>query len=370
MKKWHVLTVCLFGVLMVAWFGTAVAGPKVAVVQGDEKILKDSTILPERFMGFQTKQPEGGRDLFWTLEYTPESIAHVEKMVREAVKLAGGWPVKKGDTVFIKFNANNDQWYLICTGHTSAADFTCTNTDGRVARAVALLCKESGAKKIYIGEAAGLANNLAAMRVWGADMAVKDAAAELVDLDRVPYKWVKAPHAQAAEEYAIPNVVLDADVVISIPPLKIHDLAGTTATLKNVAIGVPPNQVYGAPKIGLRHDVLARTTADVCEIVDIDYNVVGGIYGGEGQGPTRCDGIYHGIVIAGADPVAVDAVGTATMGLTPEDYGYLRVAEEIGLGTYKDIEVVGNSIAEVMINYKPPATHGPGEWGEVRIWME
>ena len=370
MKRWHVVTIFLVGFFMLAWAGSALAGPKVAIVQGEEKILKDGAILPANFMSFLPKNPQGGRgdDLFWTLEYTPESITQVEKMVRKAVKLAGGWPVKRGDTVFIKFNANNDQWYLICTGHTSMPDFVCTNTDGRVARAVALLAKESGAKKIYIGEAGGLVNNLAAMRVWGAGLAVKDAGAELVDIDRVPYRWVKAPHALAAKEYAIPSVVLDADVVISVPPLKIHDLSGTTATMKNIGIGIPPNQVYGAPKIGLRHDVLHKTIADVCEIVDIDYSVVGGIYGGEGQGPTRCDGIYHGIVIAGADPVAVDAVGTATMGLMPERYGYLRVAQDIGLGTYKNIKVVGNSIEEVMVDYKAPKTHGPGAWADVWGW--
>ena len=61
MKNWRVLTFCLVGILVFAWTGSAVAGPKVAIVQGDEKILKDSTILPERFGSFLPKRPEGGR---------------------------------------------------------------------------------------------------------------------------------------------------------------------------------------------------------------------------------------------------------------------------------------------------------------------
>ena len=369
MRKWKVLTICLVGLFMLAWTGTALAGPKVAIVQGDESILKDSTILPERFGSFLPKRPEGGREgLYWTAEYTQESIAEVEKMVRKAVKLAGGWPVKRGDTVFIKFNANNDQWYMISTGKWNPANFTATNTDGRIARAVALLAKESGAKKIIIGEAPGLANAIQCMKVWGAELAVNDAGAELVDLDRVPYRWVKAPHALAAKEYAIPEVVLDADVVISVAALKTHGFAGTTGVLKNIAIGVPPNQVYGAPKIGLRHDVLAKTMADVVEIVGQDYNILGAIYGGAGAGPTMVDGVYHGIVIAGKDPVAVDYVGSATMGRAPERYGYLRVAQDIGLGTYKNIEVVGKSVTEVMVEYAPLPGHGPGAFGEVWGW--
>ena len=369
MEKWHAVVVCLVGLLVLAWSGAAVAGPRVAIVQGDESILKGSVILPEGFVKFLPKHPEGGREgLYWTLEYTPESIKEVERMVREAVNLAGGWPVKKGDTVFIKFNANNDQWYLLSTGHGTAEDFAATNTDGRIARAVALLCKESGAKKIIIGEAPGLANAIMCMKVWGAELAVKDAGAELVDLDRVPYKWVKAPHALAATEYAIPKVVLDADVVISVANLKTHGFAGTTGVLKNIAIGVPPNQVYGAPKVGLRHDVLARTMGDVCEIAKSHYSVLGAIYGGEGAGPTMCHGIYHGIILAGKDPVAVDYVGSACMGRAPERYGYLRVAQEIGLGTYKDIEVVGKGIEEVMKEYAPLPGHGPAAFGEVWGW--
>ncbi|MBA7504918.1 hypothetical protein ES706_03580 [subsurface metagenome] len=106
----------------------------------------------------------------------------------------------------------------------------------------------------------------------------------------------------------------------------------------------------------------------VCETVDIDYGVIGAIYGGEGNGPTMCDGIYRSIVIASPDSVAADSVGTATMGRVPERYGYLRVAQEIGLGTYKDIKVVGNSIEEVLKFYKELPGHGPASYGEVWGW--
>ena len=81
-----------------------------------------------------------------------------------------------------------------------------------------------------------------------------------------------------------------------------------------------------------------------------------------------CRGIYQGIVIAGKDPVAVDYVGSACMGRAPERYGYLRVAHEIGLGTYKDIEVVGKPIEEVMKEYAPLPGHGPASFGEVWGW--
>ena len=63
--------------------------------------------------------------------------------------------------------------------------------------------------------------------------------------------------------------------------------------------------------------------------------------------------------------MATDSVGTSAMGRVPERYGYLRVAQKIGLGTYKDIQVVGNSIEEVLKVYKEFPGHGPASYGEV-----
>lgn len=97
MKK--VLIVALlatFALVTSAW-----AGPKVAIVKGDEKILKDSW-KHEKWINFLPRHPEGGRkDLYWAPEWTKASEREIEKMVRKAVKLAGGWPVKRGDTVLL-----------------------------------------------------------------------------------------------------------------------------------------------------------------------------------------------------------------------------------------------------------------------------
>ncbi|MDH5738543.1 MAG: hypothetical protein OEZ23_09555, partial [Gammaproteobacteria bacterium] len=96
-RAWIIAVLLTFAVSMVAF-----AASKVAIVQGNEKVLKDSTIINPRFLGYAPKSPDKARGPHqWTLEYTPASIKEVERMVRQAVKLAGGWPVKKGDTVFI-----------------------------------------------------------------------------------------------------------------------------------------------------------------------------------------------------------------------------------------------------------------------------
>ena len=55
------------------------------------------------------------------------------------------------------------------------------------------------------------------------------------------------------------------------------------------------------------------------------------------------------LVIAGTDPVAVDAVGAAVMGISPSDVKHLRLAEKAGLGTctLENITVLGEPVERV-----------------------
>jgi len=55
------------------------------------------------------------------------------------------------------------------------------------------------------------------------------------------------------------------------------------------------------------------------------------------------------LVIAGIDPVAVDAVGAAVMEIPPTEVKHLILAEKKGLGTcnLEEITVVGESLEKV-----------------------
>lgn len=54
------------------------------------------------------------------------------------------------------------------------------------------------------------------------------------------------------------------------------------------------------------------------------FNIVDGIVGGDGNGPLDADPVRSGLIIAGASPLAVDAVSAATIGMEPMDLGIVR----------------------------------------------
>ena len=64
---------------------------------------------------------------------------------------------------------------------------------------------------------------------------------------------------------------------------------------------------------------ITRGFVDMLAYRPADYSVVEGFWGTEGNGPQWGEDVQHNIVMAGADPVAVDTVGSLVMGYNPED---------------------------------------------------
>jgi uncharacterized protein (DUF362 family) len=134
--------------------------------------------------------------------------------------------------------------------------------------------------------------------------------------------------------------------IISVPKLKLHGGARVTLGLKNM-MGVM------TPKGSMHDGRLSKNIADLSSIVKPSLTVIDGIIAGEGH-ETSGNPVKMDLVIAGMDPVAVDAVGASVMGVSPETVKHLRYAEEKGLGTLDldQIEVVGESIEAVKKRFR------------------
>jgi len=76
-------------------------------------------------------------------------------------------------------------------------------------------------------------------------------------------------------------------------------------------------------------------------------SLIDGFAAMEGEGPRHGRRLALGTVIAGTDPVAVDAVAASIMGFEPREIAYLRQAETMGLGTadLSAITIVGDPIS-------------------------
>jgi len=123
----------------------------------------------------------------------------------------------------------------------------------------------------------------------------------------------------------LPNTMLGAALVVSMPKMKTHHWTGATLAMKNL-FGVVPGGVYGWPKNVLHWAGIHESIADLHSVFPRQFALVDGIVGMEGNGPIQGVSKPMGVLVAGVDPVAVDATCCRLMRIDPARIGYLRLA--------------------------------------------
>ena len=218
-------------------------------------------------------------------------------------------------------------------------------TDARVVEGVVKFLREQGIKSIVIGEGSGFSDTMHAFKVAGVDEVARRWNVDIVDLNKDELVEVQVLNPFALRKVKIAKTALESRIV-SVPKLKLHRTAGVTLSLKNMMGAVMPK--------GSIHNPLSEKIADLASILKPCMAVVDGIIGGEGH-ELAGKPVEMNLVIAGTDPVAVDAVGTAVMGFDPKNVKHLRLAEMKGVGTcdLNRIKILGEPIGKVRRKFRP-----------------
>jgi uncharacterized protein (DUF362 family) len=213
-------------------------------------------------------------------------------------------------------------------------------TDGRVVEGIVRFLKEHGKEEIIIGEGSGWADTFQAFKVAGIDAIAERWKIKLVDLNKDEFVEVYPPNPLSLKKVKVAKTTLQS-LIISVPKLKLHRIATVTLGLKNMMGAL-------ASKGAMHNGHLSENIADLSSVLKPSLTVVDGIIAGEGH-ETSGNPVEMNLVIAGVDPVAVDAVGAAVMGISSTDVKHLVLAEKKGLGTCRleKINVVGEPIEAV-----------------------
>jgi uncharacterized protein (DUF362 family) len=145
----------------------------------------------------------------------------------------------------------------------------------------------------------------------------------------------------------LPNTALGADLLVSMAKMKTHHWVGATLSMKNL-FGVVPSGIYGWPKNVLHWAGIDESIADLHAAFPRQFAIVDGIVGMEGNGPIQGVPKRAGVLVAGRDPVAVDATCCRIMCIDPMKIAYLRLAAEGEAHiTERNIVQMGESVASV-----------------------
>jgi|SRR5437588_9914354 len=201
------------------------------------------------------------------------------------------------------------------------------NTNPILVHAVYEAFREMGAATVRIAEGPGhRRNTLDLADAAGYFKTVPEFEDNFVDLNLDDVTRVRpARQFSRLEKLYLPNTALAADLLVSIPKMKTHHWVGATLSMKNL-FGVVPSGVYGWPKNVLHWAGIQECIADLHAVFPRQFAIVDGIMGMEGNGPIQGLPKHAGVLVAGRDPVAVDATCCRIMKIDPLKIGYLRLA--------------------------------------------
>jgi uncharacterized protein (DUF362 family) len=284
--------------------------------------------------------------------------------------------VGSGDRVAIKVNLTGGTRFKPPAGVSATESYL---THPEVVRALGELLRDAGTRELFIVEAVYDEESYA---LFGYEEVAKALNATLIDLNGFhPYSgFASTPVGKGAfiyDTFSFNPILEEIDAFVSVAKMKCHFECGVTHSMKNL-IGLVPVKEY---RLGETHwwrsalhgqgnetkTRLPRVILDLNRARPIHLALIDGIKTAEGGEVPR--GTFHpvqpGVLIAGKNPVATDAVATAAMGFDPtveppappflRGDNYLNMAHELGLGTNRleEIEVVGASIDEVLYQFKP-----------------
>jgi uncharacterized protein (DUF362 family)/Pyruvate/2-oxoacid:ferredoxin oxidoreductase delta subunit len=233
-------------------------------------------------------------------------------------------------------------------------------TDPEVVRAVAEVLREAGAVSLAVGDSPGVGPAALVMRTSGYAGILPDWLTPEPFANGRP-----CPTASHRDiELAVP--ALDAAAIVNIPKLKTHAYMGLTVAVKNMF-----GAVVGARKAqwhlraGENRRMFARLLVEICYALRPVLTVVDGVIAMEGNGPSNGTPREVGLIIAGDDPAAVDAVAGRLLGYSREEVLTQAECAAAGAGTTDigQIEVLGENLDAVAVKDWKRAAFTEGSMG-------
>ncbi len=211
-------------------------------------------------------------------------------------------------------------------------------TSVAAAEAVYNYCKNHTKAEIIIGEGCGTGTTPEVFAALGYRDLAKSYGIKLIDFNQAETVVLKNDNALQLKQFHMPRIVPKA-FVISLPVLKDHSFTKTTIAMKNM-FGIAPGRFYAGSwnKSKLHSPSTAKSVVDVCLYKKPDLSIVDASVALKGTHLTGKQKTLD-IILAGFDPVAVDALGSELLGHNPNRLEYLTLANGL-LGSMENIEIV------------------------------
>ena len=268
--------------------------------------------------------------------YDPELLY---KALKRAVELAGDLDVT-GKAVLLKPNIVYDA---------PPEEAICTHPV--FLEASIRLVREMGAARVLVGDSPGLQKPGFSGKTCGLGEVASKNNAEWVDFTREKIE-LSCPAGKVAKKFTIGRAAQEADLIISLPKLKTHQLMYFTGAMKNI-FGIVPSAAKSTFHVRFpTREAFASMIVDLNLAVKPAYAFMDAVIGMEGHGPSGGDPRHIGLVLASSNLLAMDAAASVIIAYPPGEIPVNKDALARGnwLSSFGEIEYPGLSPEEVQIH--------------------
>ena len=254
------------------------------------------------------------------------STADIKRAILEALKLAEFKFPKAARSVAIK--PNLAYYWDAATGYT---------TDPRVVAAIIDIirerCGEDVDIKVVEADASAMRTKYA-FKVLGYEKLAEEKKVELFNLSKGVLDEKTVQVGKREITFKVPRLLLDSDLFIDVPKLKLMRIVKITCAMKNIfgCIGKPRKIVY--------HPILNETIVGINKVLKPHLTIVDGLVAA-GRFPVKLN-----LIMASVDPFSIDWFASQIMGFNPSRVKFLKIAIKEKVGDPKGIVTRGEDVAE------------------------
>lgn len=178
------------------------------------------------------------------------------------------------------------------------------------------------------------------------------------------------------KSFDISRHCFECDYFINMAKFKTHSMMGMTLCVKNL-FGCVPGRKKAAwhLAIGKNRALFAQMLSELAAVLPVDFHLIDGIVGMEGNGPGNGTPINLGVLLGGENAPAVDAVAAQLVGLSPGELLTCRMSAEIKAGPADEGEIsfLEGSLSQSPIHFRLPEPmqtdwHLPGIFKGILRW--
>lgn len=266
----------------------------------------------------------------------------VDKAVERALKLLN-FNFEKHKKVLIKPNAVGN--FPLCQ--------IATTTHPSVIEAICKILKENKCK-IFIGDSP-FTNPEASFKASGIEKVAKKYG-KLVIFEQEKLVKNRNENNKIIKKLIFPKIVKEVDLVINVPKLKTHSLVKYTGAIKNLYGFIPGGLKQRLHNKARGEEKFSELLIDIYQNIKPELNIMDGIIGMEGEGPSSGEAKKAGLILASRNAVALDIAAVKIIGYGPHQILMIRDAIKRKLYPNYKFELVGlNKLPK--INFRKPTLH-------------